>query len=565
MRGLFRCVLMGIALSYRGATGAAAQTIRTPAEEAGYKQYSQHEKIARFLSILDDASREVAVRVVGRTRPTSTYPAQDLYAVVLSANGAAEPAELNRAKPTILLTASQHGDEQSAKEAALRLVRDAAAPELRPLLEAVNLVVMPQCNPYGNWAGVRENELGLDMNRDHVKLESEGVRAIHRAFRTYMPEVTLDVHEKGDDYYRVSIGCVSNLNADAAIQELSRGTILAEVAGALSKQRVTFFEYLVTQEMGLDSSAGVRYRPEELAGRPRMTRYSTTDLNDGRNSLGIYQTLSFIQEGASRDDLETLRERTDWQYAGLRSFVQSVASNAAKIVPLIRRLRPRMQDAAQAPSDQGPVHLRMEYVRDPAQPTLSLKRFAQAETRVLGVLRVDKKAGEPVAAADLAAHPYPATVKVVDEVTPNWFPKVESRLQVARPRGYVLPGRSQDAVETLLSHGIEVSLFTKDQEIDAQGYQAIAVTPARADYLAPERLDVEVRDLRTLARKGDFYVSCTQPGSSLVVALLEPQSQYGLIRYAMYELVPEAGTLYAVLRVAKPQDLAVVPYRAWGE
>ena len=44
--------------------------------------------------------------------------------------------------------------------------------ELRPLLKSLNFLIMPQTNPYGNWFDRRENEQGLDLNRDHVKLES---------------------------------------------------------------------------------------------------------------------------------------------------------------------------------------------------------------------------------------------------------------------------------------------------------------------------------------------------------------------------------------------------------
>jgi len=558
-------VLMIVASAWGRVEAAQAPAIRTPAEESGYRQYSQHEDVARFLGALDHASGEVSVRVVGRTRHTSAYPSKELYVVVLSANGATDPRDLDRGKPTVMLTASQHGNEQSAKEAALRLVRDLATSDLKSLLESANFVVMPQCNPYGNWADVRDNEIGLDLNRDHVKLESESVRAIHRVFRDYLPEVTLDVHEKGDDYYRVSIGCVSNLNAERALQDFSRRTILAEVEQALSRQRFTFFEYLVTEEMGLNTAAGIRYRPEELEGRPRMTRFSTTDLNDGRNSLGIYQTLSFIQEGASRHDLDTLRDRTAWQYAGLRGFAQSVARHAAQIVSLVRGLRVREAEDAQAPSEASRVHLSMEYVRDPVQPTLALKRFAPAEAPIRGVLKVDKKAGETVTAADLAPPAQPPNLKVVDEVVQNWFPGVEPRLQVVRPRGYLLQGRLQEVADTLLRHGIEVKLLSRDQEVEAQAYDTTELIPARVDYLPPERIEVSARDLRTLARKGDFYVSCAQPGANLISALLEPQSHYGLIRYAMYKLVPEKGDVFAVLRITKPQDLAVVPYKGWRD
>jgi hypothetical protein len=49
-----------------------------------------------------------------------------------------------------------------------------------------------------------------------------------------------------------------------------------------------------------------------------MKRYSTTDLNDGRNSPGIYETFSFVREVASKYDIETLEVRTRYQYYGIR-------------------------------------------------------------------------------------------------------------------------------------------------------------------------------------------------------------------------------------------------------
>ena len=44
----------------------------------------------------------------------------------------------------------------------------------------MNVLVVPQSNPYGNFFDVRRNEDGLDLNRDHVKLESASVRILHR-------------------------------------------------------------------------------------------------------------------------------------------------------------------------------------------------------------------------------------------------------------------------------------------------------------------------------------------------------------------------------------------------
>jgi len=64
------------------------------------------------------------------------------------------------------------------------------------------------------------------------------------------------------------VGCVSNLNINGSLQDFSRRIILSEVASALDKKKVAFYEYLVTQEMGLDSSAGVRCTADIVPAAP---------------------------------------------------------------------------------------------------------------------------------------------------------------------------------------------------------------------------------------------------------------------------------------------------------
>jgi hypothetical protein len=411
---------------------------------------------------------------------------------------------------------------------------------------------------------VRDNEIGLDMNRDHIKLEAEGAQAIHRIFRVWMPEVTMDVHEKGDDYYRVSIGCVSNINIQPKFEEFSRNIILPQVAKNLEKKRLTFFEYLVSQEMGIDSSAGVRYRPEDVGQRERMTRYSTADINDGRNSLGIYETLSFIQEGASRRDLATLPDRTNWQYFGIRFLAEAIAERGEEVLKMVNESRAALLEKAKIDSDDDQVYIKMDYARDEKNPTLTLKRFENIESPIRGILKVDKKAGETLQASDIAPYPSPsARQKVVTEVVKNWFPGVVPKLSVTRPLGYIIPEKCQDVVETLLNHGVTVEIFSRDKTVDIEAYQVADVVPAKYDYLAPNKLEVEKKILQTVVKKGDFYVSCAQPAAHLIPLLLEPQCDFGLIRYWKYKLVPEKGNIFAFYRVVKSQDLPLIPYRNW--
>ncbi len=541
----------------------SADFLKAPAEECLYTKYTQHEDIARFLGTLTAASPHLAVRVVGGTKEVRGYPSRDLYLCILTEEGVSTPEKLDRAKPTILILASQHGNEQSAKEAALAFLRDAAVGDLRPLLKRANVLVMPQCNPFGNAFDRRQNEIDLDMNRDHVKLESEGAAAIHRVFRDWMPEATLDMHEKGDDYYRVSLGCVSNLNIRAELQEYSRRVILGEVEEALARKGITFCEYVVRDEMGLNTSTGASIPAERLRDREIMLRYSTFEINDGRNSPGIYQTLSFIMECSSRHDLQTLGERTRWQSEGLRSWFESVVAHGEEILSMVGRFRKDEREKAGVYDGDDAIHLRMEYGRDPKVPHIVRKRFEAAPGPVRGILKTDKKAGETVTAADLDPYPFPPQQKVVEETVKNWFPLVESRLAVPRPLGYVIPGDKTEVVENLLRHRLLVSQFTRDASLPVEAYTVLDIEPADIDWLPPNRIDVAKKDLTAVARKGDFYVSCDQPGASLIPLLLEPQSQFGLICYQRFGLIPKKGDVFSVWRVVRGGSLPLVPYKAF--
>lgn len=515
-----------------------AQSLKTPAEESGWSRYTQYEDVTRFLQAIGKASKETVVQVIGKTLEAKELPAANLYLCIITEEGVDNSKALNRKKPTVLLIASQHGNEQSGKEAALSIVRDLAMGGLKPLLKQLNFLVIPQANPYGNMVNQRVNEQNLDLNRDHVKLESPETQAIHKVFRTWMPEVTLDLHEKGDDYYRVSTGCVSNVNINPSIERYSREKIFPAIEKKVAADGFTWHEYLVSEAMASNQAAGAPDRTTQ--GQPRETqmRPSTTDLNDGRNSPGIYDTLSFIQECSSRHDLPTLQERTRWQYSGILGLIQAVAGDSKQVLAMINGCRADLVRRAAAPSPDNAVHLKMEYVRDPKQPELTLMAFA-------------RQAG---ARGNATQNP-----TVETQVVKNWFPKVESRLAVPRPLGYIIPAEHQDVIKTLLNHGISLGVFSKDTDVECESYLIKEIEPAKDDYVAPAKIGVEIKPGKVTARKGDVYVSVEQPAANLIPCLLEPQSEYGLIRYQAYKLVQQPGSTFPFVRVVKAKP-NVAPY-----
>ncbi len=226
-------------------------------------------------------------------------------------------------------------------------------------------------------------------------------------------------------------------------------------------------------------------------------------------------------------------------------------------------LRKKILLKANVFSEDELVHLRMEYTRDEKEPELTIQKFERIEVPIRGILKVDKKAGDLITRDDLARYRYPSEKQVVREVVTNWFPNVEPTLSVPRPLGYIIPAEYQEIVETLLAHDIKVEMFAKDIHLEIESYLTKEIVPAIADYLPPLKIEVEKKKLQTIVKRGDFYVSCAQWGANLVPCLLEPQSQYGFIRYWKFKLVPEAGDIFPFYRFAGKKELPLIPYKNW--
>src|SRR6218665_593147 len=80
-------------------------------------------------------------------------------------------------RPTVVLIDTQHGDEPAGREALLVVSSELAQGLLEPLLDRINVVVVPRANPDGAQAGTRVTANGLDMHRDHLLLDTPEARA----------------------------------------------------------------------------------------------------------------------------------------------------------------------------------------------------------------------------------------------------------------------------------------------------------------------------------------------------------------------------------------------------
>lgn len=101
-------------------------------------------------------------------------------------------------RPVTLLLTQQHGDEPAGTPAALRLLANITeGNEQAGWLSNQVLLVLPMVNPDGAAAGTRGNANGVDVNRDHIALDTPEARAVHEVLNRWDVDVANDHHEYG--------------------------------------------------------------------------------------------------------------------------------------------------------------------------------------------------------------------------------------------------------------------------------------------------------------------------------------------------------------------------------
>ncbi len=539
---LFSFVLITVSFLY-------AAEFLTPGEASRYSHYTTNGEIGEFLSRLQALSPvDLQLSIIGESSERDP-----IYMATLSRQGVKEDSLLK-----VFIIATQHGDEQSGKEACLRLIRDVAIGPLNYLLDSLRLYIVPLVNPYGAHHNQRVNGQGLDLNRDHVKLEAPEIRAVHRAFNRIFPEVTLDVHEKGDDYYLENIGLISNANIPSHLQQYGREKVLPYVEEKLRQQKITFHEYLIRER--IEATGATVPSAQGRSGKEAKFyyRYSTTDINDGRNSFGIYHTLSFILEGASSGRLDDLGRRTHNQYQAIKAWLEYCYENQKQITAMVRKAREALL------LTHEPVHLRMLYQPTVDKRPLEIYALSRVGDDVLGTLRVKKSEGDEISWRDI--QPLDRKKRKVEKrIIDDWRPVVQAVVSRPLAVAYAIPPGYQQIIRTLLDHEIPLSFLSNDVRIKAEMYRVIKLVPSGADHEAPQVIKVEIQPQEVILRRGTIIVESAGRHRQLVPILLEPESEYGLIRYDRYGLVPQEGDFYAIYRLYDVKDLPLVPYLSFNQ
>lgn len=471
------------------------QSLQTPLEESNFTRLTSNKQLIAYLQKVTGKSDEITYSILSNTVNSRQIPL-----VVLKAPGSSK-------KPSVLFIAQQHGNEPSGKEGMLLLLKDFANGNSTDWLDKFDLYILPQLNPDGGDRNERRNASDIDLNRDHLILQSNEARIAQNLFDTLRPIVTVDFHE----YYPFSetwtafgyrknfdiqFGGLTNINIDAEIRNYFYDHVFPDVESYVKSEGYSFFEYTLGNY-----------------ARGTRLRHSTVDINDGRQSFGICNTLSFIVEGMNgKDSVDRIQRRALSQYQTAKGILNSVYQNLDQIYETVTTAREKNF----IPDSTETVSIRMDHFKGDSSLNYQLLSLQTGKDTVFKVK--------------------------------EFHSEVKSLLNVKVPKAYLIPKSDTALINWLIRSNFDFDTYKLKVTDKIFAYKIVDLTRSTDEelenyYPKVEKVIVQNTDLK------DYYVIPTnQFYKYKVVTALEPQAMYGLINYPEFEYLLH-DDMFKILRL----------------
>lgn len=497
----------------------------TVAERSGFTRTATHAEVVELCERYAAASKRVELLELGTSHEGRSLPLLVLAKPPI--RSAAEARE--RGNPVVFAFGNIHAGEVCGKEALLMLARDLMLSNDPLILEELTIVLAPIYNADGNERmapdnrpgqvgpeemGQRANAMGLDLNRDWVKLEAPETRALVGFLNEWDPHLVIDTHTTNGSHHRYSLTYAPPLCPAGDPQQVAfvrdgllpmAGQALAENAGYDS-----FF---------YGSFDAQHERWSTYSGLPRY----------GGPYRGLRGQMSVLSEAYSYASYEQRVLATKQFCREMLAFLHTTAGRKG-LQHAYGDWRRRFERPATPEELAEPVAVRFELASSGRATIHGWVEQLDADGR--------RRATE---------QPHDYDVEHFDHFAPT--------LSVTRPQAYALPAELAAAIENLALHGIRMETLEAPRELAVEVYTVRALERDEEPYQGHHRLHLEVDAARAERRElpaGTVLVRTWQPLGNLAIYLLEPAAEDGLAAWNLLDRQLAVDRDYPILRVVQP-------------
>ena len=504
-----------------------AQDWKTPVETADFEATPNYEQTIAFLKQVEARMPEMKLSFYGTSPQGRPMPL-----VVVSGDKAFTAAAARRLeKPIVLLQSGIHAGEIDGKDASLMLLRELVRGERPKVLDTITLLLVPIYNVDGHervsrfnrsnqdgpeeGMGFRTNARGLDLNRDHLKLESAEARALVALVNEWRPHLHVDNHVSNgfDHAWVVGVAAAEAPQAPAPVDAWVKRALPA-VADATRRAGHPVGPYLelLSSEDPAQGAITPPYRP----------RYST-------GYFALRNRPSVLIETHSH---KPYRARVLGNHAWMAALLAEVARDPRALVRAVETAEQRTVAMGAPDAAPSEVVLRLGPDRDdpgagggqPDRVRIPFFAWSTAPSIVTGEPLTTYQRGTP------------------RETEVPWFHVPRVSATVPRPRGYVvLPG--WPAIEQRLrGQGLRIEPIAAAVEAEVETIRVASPTFAAAPYQGTTAVTSVTVSRRTEMRRipaGSLWVGADQPDFEVAVHLLEPDAPDSLLAWGYVSSVFE--------------------------
>lgn len=492
------------------------------------------EETSRYLDVIDFID---ALKIDGKTmkRTFLGYSTQGkkLPMIVVGDVANTKPETIRKSgKLVVYIQGNIHAGEVEGKEAMLELLRDLKKGKHADWRKNLILLIVPIFNADGNdmislynrpWQhgpvagmGQRANAQGLDLNRDHMKLESPEVSSFVKMMNEYDPHVTIDLHTTNGSFhgYHITYSYALNPVIDQTMDDFTRNVFFPKVEQKMSAEQWRIHRY-------------GDYLEKTPAGKPGYY-YWVTEPRFNSNYVGFRNRLAILSESYS--------------YISFQQRIASTKSLVVNILNVANAVSKGIQEALHK-ADEAAKHLQqIDSLAVRAEITES-----NAEQKIL--LATVKEERNPYSNEIMYLMNEDSLKKIV---TAEFYSSSATK-KAKVPVQYYIPDSLQDVITLLRDHGIRLTMLKKEERKNVQRFSIRENKTAEREFQKHKMRTLEgtFEQTKMIFPTGTFVVEMNQPLSRLAFYLLEPESEDGIVAWNFMDKYFGDGKYYPIVKLCE--------------